>query len=257
MRFLAPGSQAREHSHTTPLIVPVIYVRIGGIAPVHRGITVRANFRAGDAGIDVAVVKEKCQRSLWPGIAVLRRTSKVRAWPDSQAVVRWVDCGCDQQRERDMIRNVAVAVALLAVAGPVEAQDLSESESTEEALLGRMMWEAFMCFQFASVSDRHDESEVDRLYMFGSAAGRNFYEALETGAISEEAWNAHVPIAVSFRLGGTHDFMLGRVFEAAIDEAEGEISERMEGAPLELMSSERILAASLLYEDSNCELLGR
>ena len=155
------------------------------------------------------------------------------------------------------MRKVAIAVALLAVAGSVGAQDVSEAESTERALLGRMMWEAFMCFQFASVSDHHDESEVERLFIFGSAAGRSFYEAFETGAISEEAWNAHVPIAVSFRLGGTHDFMLGRVFEAAIDEAEGEISERMEGVPLELRSSERMLAASLLYADSNCELLGR
>ena len=153
-----------------------------------------------------------------------------------------------------MMRKAGIAVTLLAVAGMVGAQDTSEAESIEKALLGSMMWEAFMCFQFASVSNRHDESEVERLYVFGSAAGKGFYEAVERGTISEEAWNAHVPIAVSFRLGGTHDFMLGRVFEAAIDEAEGEISERMESAPLELVSSERILAASSLYDDSNCGL---
>ena len=107
-----------------------------------------------------------------------------------------------------MMRKAGIAVALLAVVGTVGAQDASEAQSIENALLGSMMWEAFMCFQFASVSDRHDESEVERLYVFGSAAGKGFYEAVERGTISEEAWNAHVPIAVSFRLGGTHEFML-------------------------------------------------
>ena len=43
------------------------------------------------------------------------------------------------------MRKVAIVVALLAVAGSVGAQDVSEAESTGRALLGRMMWEAFMC----------------------------------------------------------------------------------------------------------------
>ena len=51
--------------------------------------------------------------------------------------------------------------------------------------------------------------------------------------------------------------MLGSAFEAAIDEAEWESSERMDGTRLELRFSERILAASLLYADSNCEVLCR
>ena len=71
MRLATPVVSSPASLAHHAVIVPVINVRIGDMAPVHRGDTVRAGFRAGDAAIAVVVVEDKRQRSLWPGIAVL------------------------------------------------------------------------------------------------------------------------------------------------------------------------------------------
>ena len=105
---------------------------------------------------------------------------------------------------------------MFAVLALIATPALAEEQS--DARAARVMWSAFECFQFAQMSA--DRGNAKRLFELGYGAGQRFLTALEAGEISEEEARATVPIGVTFLLGGpTHDFIIGRVFEAATGKA--------------------------------------
>ena len=87
-----------------------------------------------------------------------------------------------------------------------------------KAALGRVMWSSFQCATFAEMSGRPDDQK--RLFTLAFQAGRSFLQALEQRQITPEAISKHVPIGVTMLLGGpSHDFIIGRIFENAMQDA--------------------------------------
>lgn len=136
-----------------------------------------------------------------------------------------------------------VAAALAAI--------IPTSATAEDAQLGRLSWSAFHCSSLASQSDQTEEQE--RLFSLGYESGRQFIAALQGGRISRQDADANVPIGFLFGLAGpSPDFMLGRIYEAAADEAYRDVSELSEGSPDPAV---RRITASNLFQQSNCALL--
>lgn len=83
--------------------------------------------------------------------------------------------------------------------------------------------------------------------------------AVEAGTISEETWLSTVPIVVSMLMSGpSSDFIIGRIFEAAVRDAYREIAERVGGEAKmvdEAYDEVRFAVARNLYRESNCALI--
>lgn len=138
------------------------------------------------------------------------------------------------------------------------AVDSSATEVSEPALLGRTMWSAFECGAFAENSG--EQQEAQRLYSYGTEAGRQFLEAVRAGSVTKEALDSSVPVGVMLRLGGaSDDFIIGRIFEGALHEAMDRIWYDSDDFTQSRPRSEELrkLAAEELYRGANCELMGR
>ncbi|MYD93795.1 MAG: hypothetical protein F4Y02_08900 [Chloroflexi bacterium] len=135
--------------------------------------------------------------------------------------------------------------------------DSEATEISERALLGRTMWSAFECGAFGESSGQQQEAE--RLYSHGIGAGRQFLQAIRAGSPTEEELRQSTPVGVMLRLGGdSDDFIIGRIFEAALEEALAKVwydaddMHRTNPRPETL----RKLEAEASYGSSNCELMG-
>ena len=81
-----------------------------------------------------------------------------------------------------------------------------------------LAWEAFECSSLASKAG--DTQEQARLFMVGYKEGLEFIKAAQKEKVTNEDVNNQVPVGFLLRLEGpTPDFMLGRIFEAAQEEA--------------------------------------
>jgi len=122
-----------------------------------------------------------------------------------------------------------------------------------------VMWSAFSCATYAELSG--DESEQKRLFNLGYAAGAKFLDGINSQTIPE-AERREAPIGVLLRLGGPSiDFMLGRIFEGANEDAfDRGVKEDSNGLPL-LNPSDwadgelRIAKARNKFRGSNCALI--
>ena len=125
--------------------------------------------------------------------------------------------------------TIAQAVAcLLAISCSSVA---SAEDGIEKARLGRVMWSAFQCSIFGELSD--NKKEQARLFQIGLKAGRDFLEALNANQITQEAMNTEVPVAVIMMLQGPSiEFIVGRIYEAALSDAYDEIVKRRNGMTL-------------------------
>jgi len=93
----------------------------------------------------------------------------------------------------------------------------------QKAQLARVMYSAFTCSTYASMSGNNKEQE--RLFQLGLKAGRDFLKAFESREIPTDAMQTEVPIGVSLYLAGpTHDFIIGRIFEAVQTTAYKEVA---------------------------------
>ena len=140
-----------------------------------------------------------------------------------------------------------IAAALLLACGSATAQ-----ESDDYARMSRVSWAAFECAAFSSVLNEPKEQE--RLFRLGYDKGKEFLEALQAGRIKGEDLYSISPSGfLMLAQGPTPDFILGRVFESA-----------QENALKDVITSETVLEdelkksiASRKYQEGNCEVLGR
>jgi hypothetical protein len=124
--------------------------------------------------------------------------------------------------------------------------------SKEYAVMGRQAWSAFECASLASVTG--DVEEQERLFLFGYEQGKKFLAAAEAEKISDEDYSSEVPIGVSLLLGGpSADFMLGRIFEGAQENALDDIYTK----DLNDTNEIRKIRAENKFRDGNCQLVGK
>lgn len=145
-----------------------------------------------------------------------------------------------------MIRITLIA-ALSLVAPASMAQD-----SVTYAQMAKATWSAFECSSLASKLKK--PSEQERLFKFGYSHGKAFIAALQTGKIKSEDLSANAPVGVLLLLEGpTPDFMLGRIYESAQDNALKDVYRVGDHFNSD---EEQELAASNKFASSNCQLIG-
>ncbi len=84
--------------------------------------------------------------------------------------------------------------------------------------MGSVSWSAFECSSLASVMN--EEKEQERLFSLGYQQGKAFIDALQKNRVELKDRNEQVPSGFLLLLQGpTPDFMLGRVFESAQENA--------------------------------------
>lgn len=129
---------------------------------------------------------------------------------------------------------------------------LSGQESSELALLSRSSWSAFECSALASKIGNTEQQQ--RLFLYGYETGISFIEALREGRIEREDISREAPLIMMMLLQGpTPDFMLGRVFEAAMEAAfEGvyETNGNFNDDDIQVMLAES------KFQEQNCSLVG-
>jgi hypothetical protein len=120
--------------------------------------------------------------------------------------------------------SVATIVLFFTMSGAAQAQ-------TKKPNLGLVMWSACSCATYAELSG--NEPEQKRLFNIGYTAGRKFLDGIKDQTITE-ADRREAPIGVLIRLGGPSiDFMLGRIFEGANEDAfDHVVKEDNNGLPL-------------------------
>lgn len=124
--------------------------------------------------------------------------------------------------------------------------------SQEYAVMGRSAWAAFECTALAS--HLRETKEQERLFLFGYKQGQVFLGALQSGKIANKDVNGQVPISLVLLLQGpTPDFILGRVFEAAQDNALKKVlktDDKMNPAEIQ-----KIMAKNE-FSNKNCQFIG-
>src|SRR5260370_9773489 len=90
-------------------------------------------------------------------------------------------------------------------------------ESEEYSAMGQKLWAAFECGAFAEYADKPEES--GRLYKMGYDQGKTLLDAFRAGKVDQQA-RSKLPIPVLLMLDGgpTVDFILGRIFEPAMQD---------------------------------------
>lgn len=152
--------------------------------------------------------------------------------------------------ERGSTMNVN---SVLAVVGTlVFAASASAQSSKEYAVMGRTTWAAFECSVLAS--KMRDQPEQERLFNTGYRAGLAFIAAAQAKKVERADLSSEVPLGLLLLLQGpTPDFMLGRVFEAAQDEALKGIQKSADQVNPD--DVQRTLAQSK-FGKQNCRLIG-
>lgn len=131
-------------------------------------------------------------------------------------------------------------------------QSVYAETSKEYAIMGMKCWHGYVCSVLASKME--NEKEHERLFTYAYKNGRTFIEAIQNNKITQQDYSNNVPLIVNLNLQGPSvDFMLGRIYEHAVDSAlEGVILTDGEINDYEL---QKVLAQGK-YEKSNCMLIG-
>ncbi|MEO1140504.1 MAG: hypothetical protein AAFW87_13745 [Pseudomonadota bacterium] len=147
-----------------------------------------------------------------------------------------------------MKRVAVIASLLLSSAAKADVRD------------GFVTWASFECSHYAELAGR--ETERNNHFERGYETGMRLLSELRTGAISKDQAFEEFPIGLSMRLSGpNHDFIIGRVYEAATTNADDRVIRRdNNGYPLpidEWISNEELVMtrANGLYLSSNCSAL--
>ena len=130
----------------------------------------------------------------------------------------------------------------------------------EDAKAARVLWAAFECSRFALMSGQQDEA--NRLFLVGLRAGTKFLDAAKAGSITQEEAKRNVPLGVSLLLDGpSDDFVIGRIYESAINNAFDSVVKRdAQGLLLESNNwvsdpKLEVSIAKLKYQQANCDIL--
>jgi hypothetical protein len=129
---------------------------------------------------------------------------------------------------------------------------LAES-SKEYAIMGRSSWTAFECSVLAGKIENTKEQE--RLFLFGYEQGLKFIDALQSNKIKQSDLSSEIPLAMGWSLQGpTPDFMLGRVFEVAMEYALKDVYKT--GNTSNNEETQKI-KAERKFTQCNCKLIGQ
>lgn len=142
---------------------------------------------------------------------------------------------------------VAFVLSLLCVVPAIA------DESKEHALRAVAAWSAFECSSLASIGKNSPEQE--RLFLFGLDQGRKFIAAHSAGKIKQEDLSNTAPWGFLILLQGpSADFMLGRIFESAQEDALDDIFKTGEN-----LNSDEVQAtlAQTKFRRMNCQLIGK
>jgi hypothetical protein len=141
------------------------------------------------------------------------------------------------------------ALSLLLVLSSVGA---SAQSSEEYAQMGQATWSAFECSALAA--HLKNSKEQERLFQFGLSQGKAFIEAVQSGKVKKEDLSKGVPIGLLWLLEGpSPDFMLGRIFESAMDHALDDVFKTKDRINDDAV--QQLLAADK-FRASNCQLVG-
>lgn len=142
-----------------------------------------------------------------------------------------------------------ILTAILCLLGPSIA---AAQSSRDFAVMGRTMWSAFECSSLAS--EMKSPNEQERLFSLGYKNGLTFIAALREQKIERGHLSSEVPFMALLLLEGpTPDFMLGRVFEFAQNEALNDVIKA--GSRMNSGDVRKTLAQGK-YDKQNCRLLG-
>ena len=147
---------------------------------------------------------------------------------------------------------MAITVTFITVLSTVEAQD-------EKPNLGLLMWSAFVCSNYAEMFG--DIQEQKRLFDIGYDAGTKFLVGIKNKTIPD-AEASRAPWVVLMGLGGpTNDFVIGRIFEAAAEDAHDKVVKTDKNGlpildPSDWISDKlKVQKADNKYRSSNCALI--
>jgi hypothetical protein len=142
-----------------------------------------------------------------------------------------------------MKKFVGFAIAVLAI---LPTQTWGQT-STQYALMGKKLWAAFACAATADVTG--EEAEENRLFKIGYEQGKTFIDAVQSGKVEQKDLNNEVPLTVLFGLKGpSADFILGRIWEAVIDEVTKDILDTNDKALQKVVARRK-------YSQMNCSLM--
>lgn len=146
---------------------------------------------------------------------------------------------------------LVIRLALVVVLGLFTSSVLAQ-DSASYAQMAKATWSAFECSSLASKLKKPTEQE--RLFKFGYSQGKDFIAALQAGKIKREDLSSNAPVGVLFLLEGpTPDFMLGRIYESAQENALKDVYRVGDHFNAD---EEQELAASNKFASSNCQLIG-
>ena len=97
--------------------------------------------------------------------------------------------------------------------------------------VARLAWDAFQCAAYAEVAGDL-QTEHQRLFQLGYDNALRFLQARQRGEVSEEEVRNRAPLRFMRRVVGPNiEFMLGRIYEGARDEALQSIEPAPSAAP--------------------------
>ncbi len=147
------------------------------------------------------------------------------------------------------LRLTAAIFLTLLLAHPSHAES-----SKNYAAMALASWSAFECSALAGQIKNAGEQE--RLFRYGYDKGKKFIEAVKANEASREDILKDAPVGVLWRLQGpTADFILGRIYSAAEDEA---LDDVLKKDPQNMNSDEvqKILVENK-FRKQNCSLIGK
>lgn len=147
-----------------------------------------------------------------------------------------------------LVIRITFTAALALLISPISMAQ----ESVTYAQMAKATWSAFECSSLASKLKKPADQE--RLFKFGYSQGKAFIAALQAGKIKREDLSSNAPVGVLWLVEGpTPDFMLGRIYESAQDNALKDIYRVGDHFNTD---EEQELAASTKFASSNCQLIG-
>lgn len=149
-------------------------------------------------------------------------------------------------------RPVVFKVALsfgIAICGSAIAQT-----SKEYAVMAQKTWAAFECSALAG--EMHDAKEQKRLFQYGYQQGKRFIAAFRAHKVDQSDLSTLVPIGFLWvNQGPNADFILGRVYDSAQDDALKGVVVR-ESGKFNSEDEKKVIASSRFLK-GNCRLIGQ
>ena len=167
----------------------------------------------------------------------------------ARTAARHVDCvdamAARFARAQAMTARLSAIAALFLAAFPTI---LLGQTSEEYAAMGQKLWAAFECGALAEYADKPEESR--RLYNLGYDQGKTLLDAFRAGKVDQQA-RSKLPIPVLLMLDGgpTVDFILGRIFESAMQDTSRQLFEASNN------KETRKIIAGQNFAKRNCGLL--